>query len=177
MDPLPRIKSTYFADSLNSFSQMEGLIALLHDAYNRESLPEIKEHFTALVKESGEVDEVTKESFLVWLDEEEEWECDCFSFNNQVEGFCERHIAEDPENVAYYVKLAFGTVHDWRPLMKRITQKTGRAADVLINAGDLEDVEEAKDFAESRSACKRVVEAIEECWRDDEAPKEKRIKV
>jgi hypothetical protein len=156
---------------------MEGLITSLLDACKSESLSEVKNLFTLLVKESGEADEITGESFLVWLDEEEEWECDCFSFNKQVEGFCERHITEDPEYMAYYVKLAFGTVHDWRPLMKRVTQKTGIDASVFIAAGDLEDVEEAKDFAESRSAPKRMVEAIEECWREDEVPTTKRIKV
>jgi hypothetical protein len=152
---------------------MEGLVVSFLDACERESLPEIKHLFESLVIASKEVCEVSGESFLVWVDDEEERECNYFSFNHMVDTFCEKHVTSE-EDPPYLVKLAFGTLHDWRGVAKSVAEMSGisetEIRSAFHEAGELEDEEEAKDFVDSRifgkddDYRKRVADAIEKHW-------------
>ena len=110
MDPLPRIKSTHFADSLNFILQMEGLIASFRCACLAFDAVEIRRIF-------AEMTELKGETFFAFLQNQTTYNR-FRQFNDAVDVFCHRNIdtAGFEWNPAYLVKLSYKTIHAWKIL-------------------------------------------------------------
>jgi hypothetical protein len=149
---------------------MEGLVSNLIDACARESGKRIRASFEALAKITEQHEPMLSRLFD---DDEREHEFKCF--NTEVDVFCRRFNMR--EDHAYFIKLAYGTTRDWRPLIGRVADVAGLhkyyITTIFCGAQNMQNARDAQKRVrremDGLNDCERVAVAVLESWRDEEA--------